>query len=244
MSLKNKFKGWLGEKITGALNWAFLDGKVYRQLNDVTLELPDGSTTQIDHLVISIYGIVIIETKNMSGWIYGSEKDATWTQVFKGGKKYKFKNPLRQNYRHQCAIVEFLSHRLPEYNFSKSDIETRIFSNVFFGPNAEIKSMEKLPDSVSGTIYFIKSKTEVVFDDGQVDSIYNALKEGKLPSGIIAGRATRKKHLASLEERKNRSTGDPCPNCGMKLVTRTRKKDGLEFIGCSGYPKCRFVKQN
>ena len=79
MNLKSKFKGWLGEKITGTINWALLNGKIYRQLNDVTLGLQDGTTTQIDHLVISVYGVFVIETKNMSGWIYGDSKDAKWT---------------------------------------------------------------------------------------------------------------------------------------------------------------------
>ena len=43
MSVKNKLKGWLGEQFVGAINWALLDGKVYRQLNNITLELEDGS---------------------------------------------------------------------------------------------------------------------------------------------------------------------------------------------------------
>ena len=88
VSVKNRFKGWLGEKFVGAINWAMLDGKVYRQLNNITLELADGSTTQIDHLVISIYGIFVIETKDVKGWIYGSENERTWTKKIKGGKTY------------------------------------------------------------------------------------------------------------------------------------------------------------
>ncbi len=35
----------------------------------------------------------------MSGWIFGSEKQAQWTQkLYK--RTFKFQNPLRQNYKH------------------------------------------------------------------------------------------------------------------------------------------------
>ncbi len=37
-------------------------------------------------------------------------------------------------------------------------------------------------------------------------------------------------------------TGEPCPECGMELVKRTGTYG--EFISCSGYPKCKYVKQN
>ena len=60
-------------------------------------------TTQIDHILVSAYGIFVIETKNLKGWIFGSAENATWTQVL-AGKKYPFQNPLKQNYRHtRCA---------------------------------------------------------------------------------------------------------------------------------------------
>src|SRR5690606_8837661 len=69
---------------------------------NVTLNTPDG-TTQIDHVFLSPYGIFVLETKNMSGWIFGSEKQAQWTQkLYK--RTFKFQNPLRQNYKHLKAL--------------------------------------------------------------------------------------------------------------------------------------------
>jgi hypothetical protein len=44
-------------------------------------------------------------TKNMKGWIFGSEDYERWTQTF-GKKKYSFQNPLRQNYRHTKCLSE------------------------------------------------------------------------------------------------------------------------------------------
>lgn len=242
MSLKSVFRGWLGEKIVGLLNWAMLNGKVYRQLNNITLELPDGTTTQIDHLVVSIFGIFVIETKNMSGWIYGGERDSHWTQCFPNGKKFRFQNPIKQNYRHQCSIIEFLNARKPELNLSLDDIESRIFSVVFFGPDATVKTEDKLPDGVNkGSITFIKSKTTEVFTADEVEAMVGLITDGKLPSGLISGGATRRKHLESLQGRHNRGEGDACPKCGESLVSRQRKSDGSTFVGCSSFPKCRYI---
>src|SRR5258708_39347972 len=50
----------------------------------------------------------VIETKNMDGWIFGSVQQETWTQQF-FKKKFKFQNPLRQNYRHTRCLAEFLN---------------------------------------------------------------------------------------------------------------------------------------
>ena len=244
MSLKNRFRGWLGERITSLINWAFLDGKTYRQLNDITLALGDGSTTQIDHLIISRCGIFVIETKNMSGWIFGSEKNAQWTQCFPNGKKFRFQNPIRQNYRHLCAIIEFLNASMPELDLSLSDIESKLFSIVFFGPDAEIKTPDELPDGVNiGPLRYVKSKQSQFFSDDQVDQMVEVIRNGKLPNGLISGVSTRKRHIASLKDRHDLATGDRCPRCDGQLVLRKRKSDASEFLGCNNFPKCRFTKQ-
>ena len=79
----------------------------YIILNDVYLPLADGTTTQIDHIVVSQYGIFVVETKTYSGWIFGGEKSVQWTQsIYR--KKSRFQNPLRQNYLHICALSESL----------------------------------------------------------------------------------------------------------------------------------------
>ena len=37
-------------------------------------------------------------------------------------------------------------------------------------------------------------------------------------------------------------TGEKCPQCGKPLVTRYSKKTGNDFVGCSGYPECKYIK--
>lgn len=84
----------------------------YHLLNHVTLRLKDG-TTQIDHILVSRYGIFVIETKDYKGWIFAGAKDRYWTQVL-FGTKFKFQNPLRQNHRHVCAIRDLLDFLDPD----------------------------------------------------------------------------------------------------------------------------------
>lgn len=75
-------------------------------LNNVTLKYKDG-TTQIDHVLITQNGILIIETKHYSGWLFANENHKHWTQViFK--VKGKFQNPIIQNKKHVNAIQQLL----------------------------------------------------------------------------------------------------------------------------------------
>lgn len=67
----NVVKGWFGEKITSAGIWALLDKDEYRRIDDLIVPSRNG-TAQIDHVLVSVHGIFVIETKNMKGWIFGS----------------------------------------------------------------------------------------------------------------------------------------------------------------------------
>lgn len=80
----------------------------YHLLNNVTLPDDEGKgTTQIDHVLVSTFGVFVLESKHYTGWIYGGEGNSTWTQVlFK--KHYKFQNPVRQNYKHVLCVSRLL----------------------------------------------------------------------------------------------------------------------------------------
>lgn len=68
-------------------------------------------TTQIDHVIISPYGIFVIETKSHQGWIFGDTKSKYWTQVLYRNR-YRFYNPFWQNYAHTRAIESLLGTSL------------------------------------------------------------------------------------------------------------------------------------
>ena len=104
---KSKLKGKAGEVTVNHL-LKKLNSNEYIIINDFILP-NDGNTktTQIDHAVISLYGIFSIETKNYKGQIYGNTYSKQWTQNIYG-KKYCFMNPIRQNYAHVKSIESFL----------------------------------------------------------------------------------------------------------------------------------------
>ena len=127
------FKGWFGEKKTQFNLWLGLDSNLYQRFHDVIIPSSHG-TTQIDHILVSPFGIFVVETKNYKGWIYGSEDQSTWTQVIYKSK-HKFQNPLRQTHRHKKVLSKYLdigeSCILPVISFvGDVELKTELPSNV------------------------------------------------------------------------------------------------------------------
>ena len=86
--------------------------KEYSVINDVTISDGKGSTTQIDHIIVSPYGIFVAEVKHYAGWLYGNSGQKQWTQKFPG-KSFRFQNPLHQNYKHVKCIAGVLVENVP-----------------------------------------------------------------------------------------------------------------------------------
>jgi restriction system protein len=86
-------KGWIGEKTTSFRMALKLDSAMYRRVDNVIVPTSTG-TTQIDHIVVSPFGVFVIETKNMKGWIFGGADQGTWTQTLYR-EKHKFQNLRR-----------------------------------------------------------------------------------------------------------------------------------------------------
>lgn len=83
-----------------------LKSQSWHLLNNVTLQL-ENHTTQVDHILVSRFGVFVIETKHYKGWLFGDEKSKEWTQVI-WKRKSRFQNPIHQNYKHVKAIQDFL----------------------------------------------------------------------------------------------------------------------------------------
>ncbi len=75
----------------------------------------NGSTAEIDIIMITEYGIYVIESKNYSGWIFGSEEQTYWTQSLNKNSKYKFYNPILQNQTHIKALSKYLSMNINNF---------------------------------------------------------------------------------------------------------------------------------
>lgn len=224
--LWRKTKGRRGEKQVAIL-LSLLPKEKYRVINNLLLQ-QSGHSTQIDHVVVSIYGIFVIETKYYNGWIYGGENSEFWTKnVY--GNKYEFRNPLWQNQGHIKALEKLLN--FPE--------QIPIHSIVAFSDQARLKMDRSLPVMYWHQIVpFIKRHDEPVLSDNQVDKIYNSLL-----SANNVDREAKKQHVLSVKQniqrRNNAVASGRCPLCGGKLVPRNGKYG--RFYGCSNYPNCKYT---
>lgn len=223
------FKGLLGETLVKFVARLRLPAETYHPIHNVTLPTPD-DTTQIDHIFVSLFGIFVVETKNMKGWIFGGENQAQWTQkIFK--KSFKFQNPLRQNYKHVKALEAVLD--MPPDS---------IHSVVVFSAESTFKS--PMPANVTrggGYATYIKSFRKPVLNESEVQHAISQIQSGRLEPS----RETHRQHVQQLKRRADPSTERKCPKCGNSMVLRTAKRGasaGNKFWGCSAYPRCRVVQ--
>ncbi|MCD9501751.1 NERD domain-containing protein [Photobacterium phosphoreum] len=139
-------------------------------VNNVTLSI-DGSTTQIDHILICTRGVFVIETKHYSGWIYGDAKQKQWMQVlFK--KRFQFQNPIHQNYKHIKAIQAL-------FDFVPED---QIKSLVVFTGDGEFKtSRPKDVVLLDGIRDWMNQHESHVFTLNRIQFCYGRLEYLRMP---------------------------------------------------------------
>ncbi|MDW1578193.1 NERD domain-containing protein [Vibrio sp. Vb2880] len=223
-------KGVFGEFLVNRL-LSKLPESDYTLIKDVTLPTNDG-TTQVDHIVVSRYGIFVIETKNMKGWIFGSARQKQWTQkIYRHSSK--FQNPLHQNYKHIKALETLLGCS-----------EEHLHSVIVFIGDSTFKT--EMPPNVTyarGSIRYIQQFNDVVFSDNDYARLTESINRLKLKRGVITDLKHRK-HVKEVVASKVSS--NECPRCGSEMVLRETKRGeniGKQFWGCSTFPKCRAVKQ-
>ena len=182
-------KGKFGEFLVKLFFRFNLDKNVYQVINDVMLPDGNGGTTQIDHIVLSPYGIFVVETKNIQGWIFGGQHDEKWTQQLYR-TKHQFQNPLRQNYKHIRCLAE-LSGLPAEY----------FIHTIVFTGNCTLKTREQLPASVvtkSGELAnFIESYKQVVLTDEMLEAVKMAIN-GNTVTNTFANRREHVKHVKEI----------------------------------------------
>lgn len=204
-----------------------LPDNLYKVIDDVMLEI-NGQTHQIDHIVVSKYGIFVIETKCYNGMITGKENDYYWYQYL-GKNKYKLKNPIHQNYGHIKSISEVLNIN-----------ENNLISIVCFTNQStlklDVKSIVIQRKDLSNKILGLSTNEKNI----DVDNIYN-----KIISLNIIDKEKRKQHIIDAKSKRNEIENKIdnmiCPKCEGQLIEKNGKYG--KFIGCSNYPKCNFTKK-
>ena len=92
----------------------------YKILFNLYIPKENGETTEIDLILITPYGLFVIESKNYSGWIFGNTNNKFWTQTLSAGRwgvnKEHFYNPIKQNANHILHLKNLLKIDIPYWS--------------------------------------------------------------------------------------------------------------------------------
>lgn len=137
-------------------------GKGYLIINDLMIRTEDKKTHQIDHVVISKFGIFVIETKQYDGYITGNDYDKKWCMKAWKNRLY-INNPVHQNYGHIKALQEVLKLN-----------EKKFISIICMSGNAKLKIKSNKVVKVNDVINKIKSYQNILIDN--CEEIYDELR--------------------------------------------------------------------
>ena len=215
----------------------------YTILNDVVLQTLNG-TTQIDHVVVSKYGVFAIETKNYRGEIYGDDDRQEWTQIITTDvrymkkwyktytyvKKSHFYNPVKQSLSHTRALCRIL----------KDWPTLKVVPIVVFTGSAIIDDVSSMHHVIYDSQLFgiIQSYNNPCISDVELGNVINILSQKNIREQV--DESTHVSNVYAAKQNYNdKIAAGICPRCGGTLVQRNGKY-GL-FYGCSNYPRCRFT---
>ncbi len=224
-----KFLGFMGE-LWVKQELKKLDKDKYIILNNLLLKDNEGLIHQIDHLVISQYGLFVIETKNYEGLVAGKSYYDELT-LYLGSNKYKINNPIHQNYGH----IKCLQDILELDNFAYYNV-------VCFANRTKVKIDDKKDNEIICNLDFLNN--EILSKKSiKIDTDINDIKSIILSKNIV-DKAEKNKHVENVKvikrEKDEKINNNICPKCGGKLVERKGKYG--HFVGCSNYPKCKYTR--
>ena len=224
----------------------------------------NGDTTEIDVLMIYKSGLYVFESKNYSGWIFGSEKGKTWTQTLPQGRssrKEHFLNPVMQNKLHIKWLKSLLQDEsipihsvivfserctLKKVEISSQDVavikRNRVNKTVSITDSKTTTMLS--PDKVTGLYekLYPYSQTSMDVRQTHIDSINRRIQQNEQEKEIIQNQSDIENNTEMISETEEQRI---CPRCGALLVLRVAKKGtnaGQSFYGCSSFPKCRYIQ--
>ena len=224
------YKGEYGETKVTEMLLSIADKYGGKVIEDVIIPTKSGQTTQIDHIYFSKVGVFVIETKNYSGRVYGDEKQTYWTQVLAyGNTKNKLYNPLKQNATHIYNLKWLLDNTMECIScvvFVQGNIGYIDANNV-----CTLRSLRKF------IIESLKNR-DALYNESRIELAY------KMVFYFVENPvSTAEEHVRNIKNLERSLEEGICPRCGGKLVRR-KSKNGNEFIGCSNYPECKFIKRS
>ena len=161
--------------------------------HDLYIKKRDGTYSQVDIVVLTEVGVVVVEVKDFSGWIFGFGNNVNWVQ-FLGKMKYSFYNPIFQNDGH----IRSLKNQLVEYG------NIPFYSLIIFCGKCEIKKVSDVPNDTM----IIKSRSSIktintILHNNDSTSYYNLYEIREvLNNGVCNGRnkEIKSQHIQDLKK--------------------------------------------
>lgn len=182
-------KGEIGEyNIEYELNCLSFYKKILRNLY-----IPyNGGTSEIDLVMLTEFGIYIVESKNYSCWIFGSENDRNWTAKYINETR-TFYNPIKQNDGHIKALTNYLQIT-----------DNGINSLIIFGGDAELKKVPQntptrqiIYDYQIIDMFDYEMTKPKIFTVDYIEKLYNLLE----PTTHVT-EDVRQQHIADVQRHK------------------------------------------
>ncbi|MDE7250054.1 MAG: NERD domain-containing protein [Lachnospiraceae bacterium] len=225
-----------------------------RFLFNVYIPKDDGTFTEIDVIMLHESGIYVLESKNYSGWIFGSETQKNWTQTLPSREKNSFLNPIIQNKVHIKWLQSYLNidSPLPFYSYIVFSERCELKKVTLTSNDHLVIKREDIKQAVSAKAYksgslLTQSRIEALFKQlyplTQVDSSIKASHIQNIQSKYHEPVSAKTKVQSTPVQKE---TIKVCPRCGKNMVLRTAKKGvntGQRFYGCSNYPHCRYIEK-
>ncbi|HWJ77611.1 MAG TPA: nuclease-related domain-containing protein [Niallia sp.] len=173
--------------------------KEYIHLSDIMLKNDKATSgfSQIDHIVITSYGIFVIETKNYQGTIYGGKDRKTWSV----NGKFKMMNPFIQNYGHIQAIKNHIEEKYHHSFISMVSFTKRCTFKIDELDFRKMSSDELIVYDVELSEYIHRKVSvnkvhnkEPILKEDEIKRIYSLLVEANIENHSI-----REKHVQSLK---------------------------------------------
>ncbi len=246
-------KGLLGEFFTYKYLKSLEGYKRY--LFNLYIPKNNGETTELDVVLLHESGIYVFESKNYSGWIFGTESQQYWTQTLPAGRtrsqKKQFYNPILQNKGHLKWLQAFLADQtLPFYSYI-------VFSDRCTLKNVTLTSGKHYVVNRYNLLSAVRqnaAKAGIQLSTGKIDALFE-----KLYPLTQVDEARKIMHIRNIQQKAQNNTSQipptttatpntekaVCPRCGGKLVMRVASRgnnQGKKFWGCSNYPKCKYIK--
>lgn len=233
-----------------------------RFLFNIYLPKENGETTEIDVVLLHESGIYVLESKNYSGWIFGTESQLYWTQTLPTGRnrsqKNKFYNPILQNKGHLKWIQRYLDNQtLSFYSYIVFSERCTLKNVVLTSGKHFVVNRNNLYSAIRQNAAQVGQQLSPEKIDALFEKLY-PLSQVEEAQKIIHIQTIQQKiqnnssqNIAQTaveqEEAPTAATHEEeekqCPRCGGQLVIRTAsnpKYQGKNFLGCSNFPKCKY----